>query len=152
MSRFLLVRTASSASFLSSTPYQALLAVDVVINALQPLAPPSPLPTAAYNLATMFDLGLVLTFLTFVLSILLYRILTRPSHHNLPPSPPTTSIIGLHHLPSSHPWRTFSQWTEKYGSIFTLYLSPFSPPTFVLGTATSAHAIIEKQSAHSSGF
>lgn len=44
-----------------------------------------------------------------------------------------------------HSWRQFAKWTEEYGEIFTIRLGFGNKLLFVLGNASSAHAILEKQ-------
>ncbi|TKY86331.1 hypothetical protein EX895_005156 [Sporisorium graminicola] len=80
---------------------------------------------------------------------LLRTLLSRSSSaKNLPPGPKPSNFVTGNTIPTTHPWRTFSKWTQQYGDIFTLRIG--STYLFVLGQASSAHAIMEKQSACSS--
>lgn len=71
-----------------------------------------------------------------------------PQYKNLPPGPAPQSRLYGNTVPTKLPWRTFEKWTEQYGDIFTLRVG--RTLIFVLGRASSAHQIMEKQSAASS--
>lgn len=80
---------------------------------------------------------------------LLHPLLSRfSSANNLPPGPKPSNFITGNVIPTTHPWQTLSQWTHQYGDIFTLRIG--FTYLFVLGQASSAHAIMEKQSSVSS--
>ncbi|UZJ51803.1 hypothetical protein CBS101457_001123 [Exobasidium rhododendri] len=84
--------------------------------------------------------------LAVVAALLIYcltRLFSGPSRNHLPPGPPSHFLFGTS-IPTKHPWRQFKEWTEEYGDIFTIRLGPKNIG-FVLGTATSANAILEKQ-------
>ena len=67
---------------------------------------------------------------------------------SLPPGPKPESLLFGNAIPSKLPWHQLEKWTEEYGDIYTLRMG--RQLLFVLGRATSAHQILEKQSAVSS--
>lgn len=98
----------------------------------------------------MTDLRVVASLAAAVIALVLIRaVLSRSATaRNLPPGPKPESFLTGNKIPSTHPWRTFEKWTKQYGDIFTLRIG--STYLFVLGQASSAHQIMEKQSAFSS--
>jgi cytochrome P450 len=73
----------------------------------------------------------------------LSRFLAKP-RKPLPPGPPRLPLIGnLHQAPELNLWRTFQQWTKKYGPIF--YLRFGLQDIIVLGTAQSASDLLDKR-------
>jgi cytochrome P450 len=64
---------------------------------------------------------------------------------NLPPGPPRLPLIGnLHQAPDKVPWRTYEQWTKKYGPIFSVQYGLNT--VIMLGTHESARDLLEKRS------
>ncbi|EPQ28871.1 uncharacterized protein PFL1_03673 [Pseudozyma flocculosa PF-1] len=100
------------------------------------------LPTQTLVLATAVAVGAA------ALLVHAYLFDAVGKHGNLPPGPPVDSLFSGHRIPSTHPWRYLEKLTEEYGDIFTLRIG--RSPLFVLGRASSAHRILEKQSALSS--
>ena len=64
------------------------------------------------------------TYLILTLTIAVVALLRYHEHRrdkNLPPGPRRLPLIGnLHQAPDKVPWRTYEQWTKKYGPIFSL--------------------------------
>lgn len=58
--------------------------------------------------------------------LLLYAVLfVGRREKSLPPGPPTLPIIGnLHQIPTKGSYLTFTEWSKKYGGIFSLKLGP----------------------------
>ncbi|SJX62433.1 related to Cytochrome P450 [Sporisorium reilianum f. sp. reilianum] len=98
----------------------------------------------------MADARLSLTVALALLALWLLRTLhTRSSSaRHLPPGPAPQRFFRGNVIPTTHPWRTFAEWTQRYGDIFTLRIG--GTYVFVLGQASSAHAILERQSGVSS--
>jgi cytochrome P450 len=73
----------------------------------------------------------------------LSQFLTKPARP-LPPGPPRLPLIGnLHQAPRLNPWRTYQEWTKKYGPIFYLRLG--LQDVIMLGTAQSASDLLDKR-------
>lgn len=74
--------------------------------------------------------------------ILLYE---RRRDRGLPPGPRRLPIIGnLHQAPDKLPWRTYQEWTKKYGPIFSVQYGLTT--VIMLGTHESADALLNKRS------
>ncbi|GAC72208.1 cytochrome P450 CYP2 subfamily [Moesziomyces antarcticus T-34] len=99
----------------------------------------------------MTDIRLVLSAAVAVVALIVVRaVVSRStSARNLPPGPPPESWFTGNRIPSTHPWRTLEKWTRQFGDIYTLRIG--STYLFVLGQASSAHQIMDKQSGSSSG-
>ncbi|SPO27511.1 related to Cytochrome P450 [Ustilago trichophora] len=98
----------------------------------------------------MPDLTLTATVITAFLGFLLLRtyLLRSTVNRHLPPGPPPSNFFSGNIIPTIHPWRTLEKWTLEYGDIYTLRIG--TTLLFVLGSASSAHQIMERQSAHTS--
>ncbi|PWZ01325.1 cytochrome P450 [Testicularia cyperi] len=90
--------------------------------------------------------SLLWLLLAIAISVLAFQVLVPSSyrHQNLPPGPKPESRWYGNDIPLTLPWRKFEEWTREYGDIYTLRLG--STLMFVLGQASSAHQIMEKQS------
>ena len=91
---------------------------------------------------------LILTLTIAVVALLRYYEFRRDK--NLPPGPRRLPLIGnLHQAPDKVPWRTYEQWTKKYGPIFSLQYGLNT--VIMLGTHESARDLLEKRSSIYSG-
>lgn len=63
----------------------------------------------------------------------------------LPPGPPKLPLIGnLHQAPDKWPWRTYQEWTRKYGPIFSLQYG--KDTLIILGSHQTARDLLDKRS------
>ena len=61
-------------------------------------------------------LSLLDIFAAALAALLLRRVLFRRRAYTLPPGPPGLPVIGnVLDMPSSHGWKTFAKWGEKFG-------------------------------------
>ena len=91
----------------------------------------------------MQSLYLILSLALAAVALLRYHEYRRDK--DLPPGPPRLPLIGnLHQAPDKVPWRTYAQWTKKYGSIFSLQYGLNT--VIMLGTHESARDLLEKRS------
>lgn len=104
-------------------------------------APPSGLITKPGNFAILF-----IAFVAFFLFQYLSKVIQ--VQKRLPPGPPSSFWKGSY-IPTTHPWRKYKEYTDKYGDLVTLRLSN-GKYMFVCGSATSADAILNKQSSATS--
>ena len=75
----------------------------------------------------------------------LYSFWFRQNSKLLPPGPPRLPIIGnLHQAPKLNPWRTYQEWTKKYGPIFSLQYG--KDTVIILGTSEAARDLLDKRS------
>ncbi|OQU98374.1 hypothetical protein CLAIMM_04170 [Cladophialophora immunda] len=80
-----------------------------------------------------------------LLAIISLRYYEYRRDRNLPPGPPRLPLMGnLHQAPEKVPWRTYEQWTKKYGPIFSLQYGLST--IIMLGTHETARELLEKRS------
>ncbi|OJJ42182.1 hypothetical protein ASPZODRAFT_155475 [Penicilliopsis zonata CBS 506.65] len=59
----------------------------------------------------------------------------------LPPGPKPLPIIGnLHQAPKSHSWRTYHEWSKRYGPI--IHVNILGQPVIILSTSEAAHDLL----------
>ncbi|KAJ9607006.1 hypothetical protein H2200_009017 [Cladophialophora chaetospira] len=87
-------------------------------------------------------------YLILALAVVASALLRYYEHNRnkgLPPGPPLLPLIGnLHQAPEKVPWRTYEQWTKKYGPTFSLQYGLST--VIMLGTHDSARDLLEKRS------
>ncbi|GJE86534.1 cytochrome P450 [Phanerochaete sordida] len=92
--------------------------------------------------AVLNPLHVILTLAVTVLLIQLYRKLQQRSPY--PPGPRGLPLIGnVLDMPTSHEWRRFAEWGEKYGDI--VYLNLLGQPMVILNSAPHASALLDKR-------
>ncbi|KIX95545.1 uncharacterized protein Z520_08665 [Fonsecaea multimorphosa CBS 102226] len=75
----------------------------------------------------------------------LFRTLRDKKAKPLPPGPRRLPLIGnLHLAPQENPWRTYQEWTKRYGPIFSLQYGLNT--IIMLGTYEAAHELLDKRS------
>jgi cytochrome P450 len=89
--------------------------------------------------------GLAIALLSVVIVLGLRSASTARSRKRLPPGPPSSFWSGSY-IPLQHPWRKLKEYTDTYGDLITLKLAN-GKLLFICGSATSADAILNKQSA-----
>lgn len=85
-----------------------------------------------------------------VVVALLSLLRSRRAGARLPPGPPASLWSGASYVPTQHPWRKLKEYTDTYGDLVTVQLG-HGRHLFVCGTATSADAILNKQSGATNG-
>ncbi|KAJ5464568.1 uncharacterized protein N7458_000254 [Penicillium daleae] len=84
----------------------------------------------------------------FGLLVGVYVIARRKSTSSLPlpPGPKPLPIIGnVHQAPKSHGWRTYREWSKKYGPI--VHVNMLGQPVIILSTSEVAHDLLAKRGA-----
>ncbi|KAI0684085.1 cytochrome P450 [Cytidiella melzeri] len=77
--------------------------------------------------------------------LLLAHLFRRKPPAPYPPGPKGYPIIGnLLDLPAAYPWRTFTEWGQKYGDI--VYLSSLGQSILVINSAKLAAELLDKKS------
>ncbi|KAH8704129.1 putative cytochrome P450 [Talaromyces proteolyticus] len=89
------------------------------------------------------------TYVTIVGLLIGVYIVTRrklASSLPLPPGPKPMPIIGnIHQAPKSHGWRTYREWSKKYGPI--VHVNMLGQPIIILSTSEVAHDLLAKRGA-----
>ncbi|KAG6601549.1 Cytochrome P450 71B36, partial [Cucurbita argyrosperma subsp. sororia] len=75
----------------------------------------------------------------FLLKII--RKQAKPNNRLLPPTPPKLPLLGHLHLLGSHPHRSFTKLSKKYGPVMLLQLG--SVPTIVISSAAAAKELFK---------
>lgn len=78
----------------------------------------------------------------------LYMVTRRQSTSSLPlpPGPKSLPIIGnLHQAPKSYGWRTYDEWSKKYGPI--VHVNMLGQSVIILSTSEVAHDLLAKRGA-----
>ncbi|KAI9001294.1 cytochrome P450 [Trametes punicea] len=89
---------------------------------------------------TLLDAAAIL-----VAIILLNRLFNKKRQGPLPPGPKGLPLIGnMLDMPSSHEWRTFAQWGERWGDIVSVTF--IGQPYVILNSAKHAVELLEKKS------
>lgn len=79
------------------------------------------------------------------IAVLIRWIQSKRRNMSLPPGPKGLPIVGnLFDLPTVQPWKTYLQWSEKYGDLVFLNLP--AQPTIILKSAKAAFELFEKRS------
>lgn len=80
-------------------------------------------------------------FIALILLRLLYEYRRDP---HIPPGPPRLPFIGnLHQAPTELPWRTFHEWSKKYGPIIS---AQFGGTTMIMiANAAIARELLDKR-------
>lgn len=82
------------------------------------------------------------------LLIAMYILTRRKSASSLllPPGPKPLPIIGnVHQAPKSHGWRTYREWSKKYGPI--VHVNMLGQPVIIVSTSEVAHELMAKRGA-----
>ncbi|EPS98973.1 hypothetical protein FOMPIDRAFT_1050972 [Fomitopsis schrenkii] len=84
--------------------------------------------------------------LALVVALAVVRYTARRRYGRFPPGPPGYPIIGnILDMPPGHGWRTFAQWSEKWGDIISVHL--LGKPIVILNSSHLANDILGKKSA-----
>ncbi|EMD33335.1 hypothetical protein CERSUDRAFT_67997 [Gelatoporia subvermispora B] len=88
------------------------------------------------------------TLLTSIVLALLLKYTRSKSplrHLPLPPGPKPLPLLGnILDIPTTYQWRTYAEWSTKYGNI--VHVTLFGKPLIILGSAKAAFDLFEKQS------
>lgn len=88
-----------------------------------------------------------MNFVPFALLLLLVTSVFQYYRKNrgLPPGPARLPFIGnIHQLPEKNPWRTYQQWSKKFGPIFSLRVG--LDTIVMLNSHETAHDLLDKRS------
>lgn len=100
---------------------------------------------SAYHNQILADTIMAITILTSILGIFLLRLIYEYQRdRKLPPGPRRLPFIGnIHQAPQILPWRTFHEWSKKYGPIMSVQ---FGRQTIILiADATIARELLDKR-------
>ena len=85
----------------------------------------------------------IIVFFLVAITWVLYR--DTQKDKLLPPGPTRLPIIGnIHQLPQENPWRTYQQWSKKYGPIFSLRAG--GDTIIMIGNHAVARDLLDKRS------
>ncbi|TFK32976.1 putative monooxygenase [Crucibulum laeve] len=88
--------------------------------------------------------GIVLCLAALCGGILLYKFVAEPNKQ-LPPGPRRTPLVGnALQIPQVTPWKTFSEWTKKYGDL--MHVDIFGRPMAIISSAKVAKDLLDKRS------
>ncbi|KZT12901.1 cytochrome P450 [Laetiporus sulphureus 93-53] len=92
----------------------------------------------------LFDVGAALLAIFLTARIVQRRRSASAPH--LPPGPKGWPMLGnLLDLPISHEWKTFSEWSDRWGDIMSIQL--LNQPIVIISSSTRAMEMLEKKSA-----
>ncbi|OBZ76387.1 O-methylsterigmatocystin oxidoreductase [Grifola frondosa] len=93
-----------------------------------------------------FTLNLLDIAVVGLVVLLLNRIFVRRRVGPLPPGPKGLPLIGnVLDMPTSHEWKTFAKWGDRWGDIISVTL--FGQPIVVLNSSRHAFDMLDKKSA-----
>ncbi|OBZ76382.1 O-methylsterigmatocystin oxidoreductase [Grifola frondosa] len=93
-----------------------------------------------------FTLNLLDFAVVALVVFMLNRIFVRRRFRPLPPGPKGFPLIGnVLDMPTSHEWKTFAKWGDRWGDIISVTL--FGQPIVVLNSSQHAFDVLEKKSA-----
>ncbi|OCH93087.1 CyP450 monooxygenase [Obba rivulosa] len=94
-------------------------------------------------------LSILLPVACLVLVILWKYVLRRVRFGSLPlpPGPKSLPIVGnIQDVPATHPWKTYAEWSQKYGDI--IHLKIFRQHMVILNSWSDVSNLLEKRSAN----